>query len=176
MFIHRKIISQSDIVYIYIFLCSVYTFLVMILDTLALKILSWLYSYLWSKAKLHNYNNVLLIYLCRYIFMANTCLLILIVSRFGRRLVILVSIVFGFGSTLGLAWVDSFVVYCILRFIVGVSTTGTYVTGFVLGKAKWTYKMALSFVLSCVKYMYMTCTHDLAITTISMTGFFFGGG
>ena len=54
--------------------------------------------------------------------------------RFGRRLTIMISFVLSFTATFGLAWTSSFVVFCILRFIIGAAAVGSYVTGFVLGK------------------------------------------
>ena len=57
-------------------------------------------------------------------------------DRYGRRIVIFVSIVSTFVCTLSLAWASSFAVYCFLRFTIGVSTSVMYNTGFVLGKKK----------------------------------------
>ena len=58
------------------------------------------------------------------------------IARFGRRLTLMLSILLRFGCTLGLAWTSSYAVFCILRFLIGVTSAGLYTTGFVLGKKK----------------------------------------
>ena len=46
----------------------------------------------------------------------------------------MLSILLLLGSTLGVAWAPNYAVFCILRFLVGMSCAGMFMTGFVLGE------------------------------------------
>ncbi|XP_060068370.1 organic cation transporter protein-like [Ylistrum balloti] len=51
----------------------------------------------------------------------------------GRKKTLCLSFLMLFGTTLGLAWAPDYITFCILRFLVGASCAGMFMTAFVIG-------------------------------------------
>ncbi|XP_069135003.1 organic cation transporter protein-like isoform X1 [Argopecten irradians] len=51
----------------------------------------------------------------------------------GRKKTLYISFVMLLGTTLGLAWAPDFLTFCILRFLIGASCAGMFMTAFVIG-------------------------------------------
>ncbi|XP_060068379.1 organic cation transporter protein-like [Ylistrum balloti] len=51
----------------------------------------------------------------------------------GRKKTLYISFLLLLGSTLGVAWAPDFITFCVLRFLVGTSCAGMFMTAFVIG-------------------------------------------
>ncbi|XP_060551325.1 organic cation transporter protein-like [Ruditapes philippinarum] len=51
----------------------------------------------------------------------------------GRKKTLLISFVINIGTSIGLAWADSYIVFVVLRFLIGAANAGIFLTGFVIG-------------------------------------------
>ena len=53
--------------------------------------------------------------------------------RIGRKKTLYISFIIVIASSIGLSWANSFIMYVVLRFIIGASNAGIFMTGFVIG-------------------------------------------
>lgn len=73
--------------------------------------------------------------------------MLLLFRRFGRKMSMMIALLLHIAACIGSAFATSFLVFTSLRFFVGVSNMGIFLSAYVLGKLQWDFSPFLYYSL-----------------------------